>query len=58
MIAALNHIRQKKAEQPEAPPNEKDPMDLFRQQMAMMDSLQKVNDPEAKAEAKKQCRCR
>jgi conjugative transposon TraM protein len=53
MIAALNHIRQKKAEQPEAPPNEKDPMDLFRQQMAMVDSLQKVNDPEAKAEAKK-----
>jgi hypothetical protein len=59
MIAALNHVRQKKeGKQPEAPPKEKDPMDLFRQQMAIMDSLQKANDPEAKAEAKKQCRCR
>lgn len=56
MIDALNHIRQKKPEQPEQPkeaPKEKDPMDLFRQQMAMVDSLQKANDPDAKAEAKK-----
>jgi conjugative transposon TraM protein len=56
MIAALNHVRQKKPEevrQPE-PIKEKDPMELFRQQMTIMDSLQKANDPEAKAEAKKQ----
>ncbi len=52
MIAALNHVRQKKTEEPTVS-KEKDPMDLFRQQMAMMDSLQKANDPEAKAEAKK-----
>lgn len=52
MIAALNHIRQKKPEEP-APPKDKDPIDLFRQQMFIMDSLQKANDPETKAEAKK-----
>jgi len=52
MISALNHIHQKKPEG-SAAPKDKDPMDLFRQQMAMMDSLQKANDPETKAEAKK-----
>jgi len=52
MIAALNHVRQKRTEE-SAPPKDKDPMDLFLQQMAIMDSLQKANDPEAKAEAKK-----
>ncbi|MES2063425.1 MAG: conjugative transposon protein TraM [Bacteroidota bacterium] len=56
MIAALNHVRQKQPEERRAEQvaKEKDPMELFRQQMSMMDSLQKVNDPEAKAEAKKQ----
>jgi conjugative transposon TraM protein len=56
MIAALNHVRQKKPEEAnhQEPVKEKDPMELFRQQMSMMDSLQKANDPEAKAEAKKQ----
>jgi len=56
MIAALNHVRQKNPEEPKAEQaiKEKDPMELFRQQMSMMDSLQKANDPEAKAEAKKQ----
>jgi conjugative transposon TraM protein len=56
MIAALNHARQKKPEEPKTREvaKEKDPMELFRQQMSMMDSLQKANDPEAKAEAKKQ----
>jgi conjugative transposon TraM protein len=53
MIAALNHIRQKRPGEPAAVPKEKDPMDTFRQQMALMDSIQKSNDPEAKAEAKK-----
>jgi len=56
MIAALNHARQKKPEETKAgeAAKEKDPMDLFRQQMSMIDSLQKANDPEVKAEAKKQ----
>jgi conjugative transposon TraM protein len=53
MIAALNHVRQKKPEEPEPVTKEKDPMDTFRQQIALMDSIQKSNDPEAKLEAKK-----
>jgi conjugative transposon TraM protein len=56
MIAALNQIRQNKPEAAKAqePAKENEPMELFRQQMSMMDSLQKANDPETKAEAKKQ----
>ena len=36
------------------PPKEKDPMDVFRQQMAYMDSVSKMNDPAYKAEKLKQ----
>jgi len=52
MLAALNHLKQKKPEEPE-PPKEKDPMEMFRQQMAYMDSLNKSNDPAVKEEKKK-----
>jgi conjugative transposon TraM protein len=34
-------------------PKEKDPMDIFRQQMAYMDSVNKMNDPAFKAEQQK-----
>lgn len=53
MIAALNHIRQKKPEEATATPKEKDPMEVFKQQMAYMDSLNKSNDPAVKEERKK-----
>jgi conjugative transposon TraM protein len=35
------------------PPRSQDPMDVFRQQMAIMDSVSKQNDPEWKAEQRK-----
>jgi len=53
MIAALNHIRQKKPEEAAASPKEKDPMEVFKQQMAYMDSLNKSNDPAVKEERKR-----
>jgi conjugative transposon TraM protein len=37
----------------ESNPKEKDPMDVFRQQMAIMDSINKQNDPGYKDELKK-----
>ncbi|MDP9079969.1 MAG: conjugative transposon protein TraM [Bacteroidota bacterium] len=52
MVAALNHLKQKMPDEP-APPKEKDPMDIFRRQMAYMDSLNKSNDPAVKEEQKK-----
>jgi conjugative transposon TraM protein len=52
MIAALNHFKQKKPEE-ETPPKDKDPMEVFKQQMAYMDSLNKSNDPAVKEERKK-----
>lgn len=52
MLTALNHFKQKKPEEP-ARPRDEDPMEVFRQQMAYMDSLQKSNDPAAKEERKK-----
>jgi len=51
-IAALNHFRQKKPEEDTAP-KDKDPMEVFKQQMAYMDSLNKANDPAVKEERKK-----
>jgi conjugative transposon TraM protein len=44
--------RQKKPEE-DTPPKEKDPMEVFRQQMAYIDSINRSNDPAAKAEQKK-----
>lgn len=39
--------------QPEYQPGEKDPMDMFRQQLAYIDSMQKQNDPAYKQEKQK-----
>jgi conjugative transposon TraM protein len=54
IVEALNNMTRK---QKEAPPplaeKSKDPMDLFRQQMAYVDSMTKANDPAAKAEKQK-----
>jgi conjugative transposon TraM protein len=51
---ALNGISKRRKEQAskqeEPPPKEKDPMVAFKQQIAFMDSLNKANDPEVKAE--------
>ena len=52
MIAALNHFKQKKSKE-ETPPKDKDPMEVFKQQMAYMDSLNNANDPAVKEERKK-----
>jgi len=50
-IAELNRQRSVQRERPAtvAPVNEKDPMEVFKQQMTYMDSMAKANDPEAKA---------
>jgi len=51
-IAELNRQRSVQRERPAtvAPVKEKDPMEVFKQQMTYMDSMAKANDPEAKAE--------
>lgn len=54
---AINQVatsRRTKTEHIDAPVKEKDPMDMFRQQMAYVDSIQKQNDPAFKAEKLKQ----
>jgi conjugative transposon TraM protein len=51
MKAALKHFGQ--APEP-AQPKARDPMDLFRQQMALMDSVRKATDPATLAEKQKQ----
>ncbi|NVM66931.1 conjugative transposon TraM protein [Mucilaginibacter sp. SG538B] len=54
MAAALNNYNSRqRVSKPAAPPKEIDPMDVFKQQMAYMDSMSKSNDPEYKAERKK-----
>lgn len=50
---AFKPFRQKKPEEEATPPKEKDPMEVFKQQMAYMDSLNKANDPSVKEERKK-----
>ncbi|MFI5160490.1 MAG: conjugative transposon protein TraM [Sphingobacteriales bacterium] len=51
MRAALKHFQTP----PEpAPPKARDPMDLFKQQMAYMDSIRKASDPTYMAEKQKQ----
>lgn len=59
LAAALNNLkRQQQAVSPpskrDAAPKEKDPMEIFKQQMAYMDSIAKSNDPAVKAEKQKQ----
>jgi conjugative transposon TraM protein len=49
MAVALNALAQKRTK-PVVQPNEKDPMQLFKQQMAYVDSMSKANDPNVKAE--------
>jgi conjugative transposon TraM protein len=52
--AVANLSGKRKYQQSEAPPSkEKDPMDVFKAQMAYMDSINKSNDPAFKAELKR-----
>jgi conjugative transposon TraM protein len=53
-INQVNSSRKTKTEHFEAPVKEKDPMDMFRQQLAYIDSFQKQKDPGFKAEKLKQ----
>ena len=54
MVEALNNLNHRQKEPPPQPAEKtKDPMDLFRQQMAYVDSMTKANDPTAKAEKQK-----
>lgn len=50
-IAALNN---RKPQAQSVPVTAKDPMEVFKQQMAFMDSLNKANDPASRAEKQKQ----
>jgi conjugative transposon TraM protein len=54
VAAALNALAQRRsppvARQPAVALADKDPMQLFKQQMAYVDSVNKANDPQAKAE--------
>ena len=52
---AINQVAARRSQPEHADaPKEKDPMDMFRQQMAYIDSFQKQNDPALKAEKLKQ----
>ncbi|MBS1527803.1 MAG: conjugative transposon protein TraM [Bacteroidetes bacterium] len=56
MLDALNGLRnrQQRAKEPVGnKPKENDPMDTFREQMAFLDSMNKANDPQLKAEKQK-----
>lgn len=56
MAEALNRLNQRQKTVPDnsVPPAAKDPMALFRQQMAYMDSIRKASDPAYIAEKQKQ----
>ena len=55
LAQAINSLkRPQKSPAPSAPARLADPMETFKQQMAYMDSLGKLNDPEMKAERQKQ----
>jgi conjugative transposon TraM protein len=56
MVQALNGLRNRRAAESNTGTTvqkEKDPMETFRQQMAYLDSVNKANDPEVKAERQK-----
>ena len=56
MVQALNGLRNRRAPENGTGTNvqkEKDPMETFRQQMAYLDSMNKANDPQVKAERQK-----
>lgn len=52
MAAALNNLRRRE-EKPAVSAKPPDPMETFRQQMAYLDSMNRANDPAAKAERQK-----
>ncbi|WP_454801355.1 conjugative transposon protein TraM [Mucilaginibacter phyllosphaerae] len=52
VIAKQQALRQKN-NTPGDPPRDKDPMEIFKQQIAIMDSMTKANDPAYKAEKQK-----
>lgn len=49
-LPAMVHQQKQRAAHAPVEPKEKDPMDVFKQQMAYMDSINKQNDPAYKAE--------
>ena len=54
MAEALNNLQQRQSRQPsQNSPPPKDPMAMFREQMAYLDSMNKANDPAVKAERQK-----
>ena len=55
MAEALKGLsnRQTHSQNNSPPPKDKDPMEMFKQQMAYMDSINKANDPAYKAEKQK-----
>lgn len=58
LASALNTLQRQRESQPyrntaAPPPKDKDPMEVFKQQMAYMDSIGKMNDPAYKAERQK-----
>lgn len=55
MLAALNGLKNRRPRENTANNDQKvkDPMETFRQQMAYLDSMNKANDPAAKAERQK-----
>ncbi|PAW95446.1 conjugative transposon protein TraM [Mucilaginibacter sp. MD40] len=52
-VEAMSRRQANAVRQVEPMPKEKDPMDVFRQQMAIMDSVSKQNDPSYREELKK-----
>lgn len=54
LAGAINEINQRQKLPSSVPAKENDPMEVFKQQMAYMDSLGKMNDPAYKAEKQKQ----
>ncbi|QEC74603.1 conjugative transposon protein TraM [Mucilaginibacter ginsenosidivorax] len=52
-VEEISRHQANQAHERESTPKEKDPMDVFRQQMAIMDSINKQNDPAYKDELKK-----
>ncbi|WEA00758.1 conjugative transposon protein TraM [Mucilaginibacter sp. SJ] len=52
-VEEMSRRQANQAREKESTPKENDPMDVFRQQMAIMDSINKQNDPAYKDELKK-----
>jgi len=54
MAAALNNLNRRRQERAAPSAQQPDPMETFRRQMAYLDSMNRANDPAAKAEKQKQ----